>query len=1306
MRGFDCGHRRRGLTAIEFIAALIIASLVIAVAVPVYHNIQCKRNQAQLDARAEAIYNAAQDRLLYLRSSGDLGEVQHDLAVSDVDTVGQLTVQPQDWLSSRNAFSWDALYYLEGGQTCATATTALLSNSKLSYQEMTDGCYYIELDPQTGDVYGVFCSDTRFSYADITALANRSSAPAEAGMGYYGGEDIDSHELSSGLAPSVTIDNGNDLVATVSCAGYRNYMRSSDGSAVLNVKVSDESGNTCSANHTIVIDASTPDTITATVTLDSMQTGKSFSDIFSGGGDFTGGALNPGDDITVSCNVSYTSFFNGTLESYVTPVSSAKVNSLFASRDSGDIYISCARHLNNLHADRYTYTGKSTLRVVQTGDIDFAAKPQGSSSSAADILGSAGFEPIVNASLFGDDDTAGKASYDGGGYRISNITIRGGDATGLFGITRNVTICNVLLEDARVVGSSDTGSLVGRMHGGTLDGCGVRLSTTTTSGAHRDDMTTRSALYRVEASSNSSAVGGLVGSVDGKASLKNSYAACDVTASAGLVSRVGGLIGSLADGTVERSYASGSVTSANRDAGGLVGCEENATLRDCMATGDVAAVQAGGGLLGTGAGGKLNACTSYGHVTDPDGRESITEGGFCATGTSAAITSCAYLTQDGYNTTYTSMDPNGVSARNYQQLSDSVSGRIGKDATHAYSSSLADARFPFASVNDEYWGDWPGESVSTLGALAYYEVYGDGSSGYYANVALTTDGQVRRTDIIDTLKDATVVEDGYALIQPYALDSASYSLDEGAANAVNISHDASSAQDLVDVDDDLEVRTDSGASVGSLHVYRLPRVLQGVDTTNRTAFYDQLKFTTSTDRADNVVDTYYYDPCFAKTAINPTQGTVLSSVTTKPTETPTTIAVRSARQLNLLGRDTYWCSPHAGADNGQFVFTQEVDIDFANYRTSYCGKAYDLSDTSEDNAYRNVAIGTSGNDANVAFSNIYNGQMREIVDFRLATSTQQAAGLFGTISGATIKNVVLRASTSGSSYVRSSYTELKDNYHSTPVVGSLVGCIYTDGKSTAHVENCATAGMQVSWTPPTSDYEYNAAVGGLVGYNFGEVTSCSSVCDEVSVGSTDIGSAGNVSVMDAIGGIVGSNAGTISDSYAGGTLAYRAGASKAQVEMGGVSGHYFYYATTGKTNMVAKITDCYSYASGKASADFQGRGVANYYQVANDELRNSGNTNTESNNHYDLDGYDILGCSFQMFAYQDQALNYHSDDASPRSANELADLKLSDAFGKVDVSHSYTSFKDEGRPNIAFPYPAVVRAMDGAYVHYGNWPAS
>ena len=92
-------------------------------------------------------------------------------------------------------------------------------------------------------------------------------------------------------------------------------------------------------------------------------------------------------------------------------------------------------------------------------------------------------------------------------------------------------------------------------------------------------------------------VGGLVGSMDEDSTLTASYATGTVNGSG----NVGGLVGSMSEGTLTASYATGTVN-GNGNVGGLVGLMGGGTLTASYATGTVnggdGMVMIVGGLVG------------------------------------------------------------------------------------------------------------------------------------------------------------------------------------------------------------------------------------------------------------------------------------------------------------------------------------------------------------------------------------------------------------------------------------------------------------------------------------------------------------------------------------------------------------------------------------------------------------------------------------------------------------------------------------------------------------------------------------
>ncbi|MBR3289872.1 MAG: hypothetical protein IKI63_03730, partial [Clostridia bacterium] len=140
-----------------------------------------------------------------------------------------------------------------------------------------------------------------------------------------------------------------------------------------------------------------------------------------------------------------------------------------------------------------------------------------------------------------------------------------------------------------------------------------------------------------------------------------------------------------------------------------------------------------------------------------------------------------------------------------------------------------------------------------------------------------------------------------------------------------------------------------------------------------------------------------------------------------PTLELNTLHIRSARQLNALGRyDFTWdgaCEVEA--------FVQDIDIDFAHYTTSYCGETLDLTpaaQSNEGNRFANVPI---GNDRKL-FQKRYDGGGHKIIDYCQLNDEDDNVGLFGRIHGNTLTGIVMYASNptaeTSTAYVKSTKT--------------------------------------------------------------------------------------------------------------------------------------------------------------------------------------------------------------------------------------------------------------------------------------------
>lgn len=220
-------------------------------------------------------------------------------------------------------------------------------------------------------------------------------------------------------------------------------------------------------------------------------------------------------------------------------------------------------------------------------NIDLAPALNAVGGKYPGMWGGAGFVQIGDGSSF-TDSTRFTGIFDGLGHSITGLTINrpAENYIGLFGINKG-TIQNVGLINASVTGNASVGALVG------------------VGGVNSGGLVTKS--YATGTVTGVDNVGGLVGQLNGGA-VSYSYATTDVTGS----SSVGGLVGVInaaAGGSVQNSYALGSVTGlGGATIGGLAGALNSVgTITNSYATGLLTTGGTKGGLVGSGTGAVTNS---------------------------------------------------------------------------------------------------------------------------------------------------------------------------------------------------------------------------------------------------------------------------------------------------------------------------------------------------------------------------------------------------------------------------------------------------------------------------------------------------------------------------------------------------------------------------------------------------------------------------------------------------------------------------------------------------------------------------
>ncbi len=271
---------------------------------------------------------------------------------------------------------------------------------------------------------------------------------------------------------------------------------------------------------------------------------------------------------------------------------------------------------------------------IQTSDI-IATDTENWNYGSIDMLF---FDVYQGFSPIGTYDQNFTGHYNGQGFSITNLYIlRQKYGVGLFGNISDATIENVVMENPKINGTFDTGSLVGNCIRTNITNCsssnaeinndnnfleplyqmtiniGGLVGIATLSNI-RDCQTSvnLSGLYytggligtseqtSVSNCSSSGSIegehhtGGLIGENHPHSSVIYCYSSCNVTG----IEEVGGLIGYNSTSEVKNSYALGAVE-GDIQVGGLVGSfQNNSHIKYCYSTGNVIGTTDVGGLVG------------------------------------------------------------------------------------------------------------------------------------------------------------------------------------------------------------------------------------------------------------------------------------------------------------------------------------------------------------------------------------------------------------------------------------------------------------------------------------------------------------------------------------------------------------------------------------------------------------------------------------------------------------------------------------------------------------------------------------
>lgn len=1357
--------QNNAFTMMEMLITVAVITVLLGISVLGISQLVTSLKMTELDNYAKTIYLEAQNQLTAKEVEGGI-EQYYERFVDEYEN-RFLQVMPQDYSEESKSEEWKQLCYITKSDEITESLIATTSNI---YQMQGD--YIIELNPQTGDIYGVFYweKEESISYSDITNLVDRSREERTAmEIGYYGGATNATMSTGVALDQQVQLINDEELILKVSYDASARLRRYYYSSLKIEYAISNEAGTvTWSGEMDLDSMVDTGERLEFTLLLDSMKEGSEFRSITAGSG------LIPGENLSIVVRSTYEHGSDFCLESNeLEPVIG---NSLFGNRTDADtIEVLRLRHFRNLDesfvdSSLYNRVNDELLTVEIASDIDFAENEY-----LTEI------KPIYNSAILSNSTVTGLVN--GENQVLKNFVIKPTETNvGLFASAANVAFENIVIQDITVdaENASNVGALAGSMTGGSVENCGVYLSTSLEengtiiyysqqpdeTGTYKNEMEYRYNTMKIAGTDN---VGGLIGVCNGT-KIENSFAAIQVAA---VGNKAGGFVGGVSGSKIENSYASGDVTGSST-IGGFAGSVANTTITEAYSTGNVYGESDFGGFLGGSATSVYASCNSYGEVlkkgmTLLDGAAA---GGFIYSGSSSgdSYTDCKYMNQSGFNKMGLS-DPAVIGTNGYKGfVAEAGENVLSVGSSYPYNATLFQTSFPFEKLPNQkqHYGSWPGQYVIDT-SLVYYEKYADGAYGYYGVTYITDDSNIW---LLNTLREETCVEDGYALLTKYNLDSFIYDLYVGSGSTATASDvsleiiNVESIQNGTDaagkvvrliqqgnieftaytsydtVTGDISGKTGESFLANGMYLYQLPYDLQCTDRYGIDNFYDRfvIKNVKAKGSSRIVIDemSFFYCPHFAKTAVNPNVNS--SEEAPSSIWNPEHISVRSARQLNALGRYPYYWNARGG-NNAEMYFEQESDINFSSYTNGtklYCGQDFDLLDFTKE--YANKPIGQTyredlsaaegyGADYSYAqFSNNYDGNSYQIIDY-CVESNLMFVGLFGEIMDATIENVVMTVS---AETARADYTGNAGKIISTHVavgdssgrtgIGGLVGLSYLENNT---IHNCAMAGYDVE-LHLGADHIGRLAVGGLVGFSMSSISNCSAVNDVRIVLLTD-SSGNNASAF--LGGLSGSFLyGTLQNSYSGGTIDIIDGDGNGYYKLGHVS-------VGGITAGGLYIPNNYSgYSEKEDEANRTAwSNLYTYTRILTDKRDSAGTDITKLFSAYTRYYRDPNGIGSWITQYDEEAIGvdgvncYYLDTAYEGLTITVRD-KVGRVYRNLDKSISLdhaglsslnvgnltnrVASKDASYPtsttlaNARYPFPAVVTDVKtGEYVHYGDWPA-
>lgn len=1191
---YDClpkNRKNKGFTLTEILVTVAILVILMSLATVSFVALRRNLRQKELDAKAEIIYAAAQNRMAELRAAG-YGD---SFALNSDRGVAKLSIPPCD-IQEDAEQEEPTFYYVKAlDKTTQSSAARLLLTETAVDRDLWGSQWIIEYNADTGLVYAVFYSEEKTGSSYLTdsfygsedyrdnmrIRSNRLSDGAR--IGYYGG-DLTRINGTYLLHPTIEIVNNEKLTAKFSCVSP-DLGNGFTPRLTFQVTIADQKDPTKKVTRTLSTTAAGNGLYTADMILDSLEdTGKKFSQQFPD--------LVPGNNIAVTLSVTAD-------DSRVDKANyTVYTNSLFAYEKGGSetvARIAYRRHLQNLDTATSNVDPKVTSAIL-LNDLSYK-DPAGGYYS---------FKPITNEYL--DSFSGRDNSTESGVFSIKDMYIRTTDYGGLFAKYHG-EVKDLVMSNTRVAsGTGYAGALIGWVDGNTkLENVRVYLSDL--------PVTKYKTAEEVPGYINGTYAGGLVGLVDTGKELQVTSSASATTVAA--ANAAGGMVG-LVRGTLNVKTAYTDCYLNSRRTGGLVGA---APVGSIYATGfytagyQVATAQAAGILPGALKEGSFHYGYTAVSYTVPAGGSIYTTAGngsvnkvYTTTKNALGDSRPAVLYDIPGTGSVTSKELSSAEFAN--SLSYAFRFQVGGDTTPYNLLDQGLTTYPYPMLkNIPHYGDW--EENAEGWNFVYFEEYADGTYGVYGSgLKLST--------------DKPIVGDGYGLLLAevptgqweYQIrytdkngteKTLTYTKTDHASNLKTITSESGITYYL------LPMTTWTDSSYGKLVQDSIGRA--------EKSFYckAELRYWPANNYGlDPSFRTYWFNPYFAKTVIRSEQMPA----------NPGTVSIRDARHLYSLS-DYYSAennTVNAGRHDlpGLLTNTADKTYTFLQERTVDFDAAYKWG-TYYDGKKQPTAFAPIGSDA-YPFNAAFNGQSLQVRNADILSKSLYT-GFFGYVgSEGDVENLLLVGST-GNTYGCIEYASsgVRDVNGTTISSSQDVLCQgAVAGYNEGVVYNCAAAGYSFQVTGYSRSTMY---VGGLVGVNAGIVQASSADTPTVTLRFN--------SSTGYVGGLVGFNTptGAVAQSYAFGTVTV-VESKRATANVAGLV-----------ANNQGSVTDCYCGVAFTVSGDTAVYGFAPQGGTVNRGYYLDGGTysyanklysfNISNSGHTDAEGEAITAEQLQAMAITD-----------------------------------------------------------------------